>query len=213
MSYLLLKRIMDLLLLLILMVPVLVLILVFSIIIVLETKSFPLYIQKRGLTKTKTFCLVKLRTLKPGMENSQVDIFNKSALKPYTTLFCAWLRRTGLDELPQFINVLMGDMSLVGPRPFSYTDIDTMQMNMPEYYARRAQITSKPGITGLWQVRGNRELGISNLLSLEEEYENKRTIWLDIRIIFSTIPFVINGKGNDPGKQDIFKSVLQPEQN
>lgn len=212
MNYNTIKRIIDMLIVLLLLPVVVVMILAFSIIVLFDTKDFPIFIQRRGITKARTFYLLKLRTLKKSANNVQVDIFNKSELLPHVSSFCKWLRQTRMDELPQFLNILLGQMSLVGPRPFSIDDLEEISKLSPEHYNRRSLIESKPGITGLWQIHGDRDLGITNLLKLEEEYDKNKSILFDLKIMLFTIPFLFKGKPKNFHDILYYKSVLQPEQ-
>jgi lipopolysaccharide/colanic/teichoic acid biosynthesis glycosyltransferase len=99
------------------------------------------------------------------------------------------LRRTSIDELPQLLNVLRGEMSLVGPRP------------VPEYEAfhylaeERERFTALPGITGLWQVRGRCNLSCAEMIRLDCEYVQQQSMWLDLKILGLTIPAVLAGRG------------------
>jgi lipopolysaccharide/colanic/teichoic acid biosynthesis glycosyltransferase len=98
------------------------------------------------------------------------------------------LRRTSLDELPQFINVLKGEMSLVGPRPplaYEYEEYDV--------WHRRRVLEAKPGITGLWQVRGRSRVRFDDMVRLDLQYVRKWSLWLDIRILFATPRAVVFG--------------------
>ena len=100
-----------------------------------------------------------------------------------------FLRRTSLDEFPQFINVLKGEMSFVGPRPY----LPREKKDMGEYYGKI--IKSKPGITGMWQTHGRSETDFEERLELDEYYYRNWSLWLDIVIIIKTIKNVIGGKG------------------
>ncbi len=88
------------------------------------------------------------------------SIFFKPELGKNVSKLGLFLRRTGLDEIPQLINVIKGDMSFIGPRPLSFDDLAVIKKNYPGLYKLRAQLNIKPGITGYWQVFGNRELGV-----------------------------------------------------
>jgi lipopolysaccharide/colanic/teichoic acid biosynthesis glycosyltransferase len=99
-------------------------------------------------------------------------------------------RRFSIDELPQLWNVIRGEMSLVGPRPFPLAQIGFLQ---PKY--RRIRSTVKPGLTGLWQVSGRSEHGIQRQLALDTLYVRKWTFWLDLWILLQTIPAVISARG------------------
>ena len=173
---------------------------VFTVIIWIETSHYPIYTQKRGLVlDKKLFKLIKLRTLKisdPNQINS-IDIFLKNDLEHYVTPFGKWLRKTGLDELPQLLNVLLGKMSIIGPRPFSLSDMERMKLTQHSFYERRKKIKSKPGITGLWQINGDRKKGIENLLGLEEYYDKNKSLKLDLKILWRTIHLVLRAKNSD----------------
>jgi lipopolysaccharide/colanic/teichoic acid biosynthesis glycosyltransferase len=99
------------------------------------------------------------------------------------------LRKTSLDELPQLVNVLRGEMSFVGPRPVPPYEVAAYQ---PWQHERLAAI---PGVTGLWQVQGRCELTIDDMVRLDVEYIHKQSIWLDVKILFLTIPAVLSGRG------------------
>lgn len=107
---------------------------------------------------------------------------------PRITRIGGILRRASLDELPQFINVLKGEMSLVGPRPplaYEYQEYDV--------WHRRRVLEAKPGITGLWQVRGRSRVRFDDMVRLDLQYVRKWSLWLDIRILFATPRAVVFG--------------------
>lgn len=106
---------------------------------------------------------------------------------PRVTRVGAWLRRTSLDELPQLINVLRGDMSLVGPRPVLPWEAQLF----PEAYQPRFAV--KPGITGLWQVSGRSRLSMRTALELDVEYVLRRSMALDLSILLRTVPALFRG--------------------
>ncbi|HUV94173.1 MAG TPA: sugar transferase [Anaerolineae bacterium] len=99
------------------------------------------------------------------------------------------LRKTSLDELPQLWNVLKGDMSLVGPRPVPLYEVAEYE----PWHMRRLEAT--PGITGLWQIRGRARVGVGEMVSLDIEYINRQTLWVDLKIMLLTIPALISGRG------------------
>ena len=106
---------------------------------------------------------------------------------PRVTPLGGWLRRTSLDELPQLINVLRGDMSLVGPRPMLPWEAQLLAAP----YRRR--FTVKPGITGLWQVKGRSRLSMRTALELDVEYTRRRSMLLDLSILARTVPALFRG--------------------
>lgn len=108
---------------------------------------------------------------------------------PRITKIGEFLRRTSLDEFPQFLNVLKGEMSFVGPRPY----LPREKKDMGAYYEKI--IKSKPGITGMWQTHGRSETDFEERLELDEYYYRNWSLWLDIVIIIKTVKNVIGGKG------------------
>lgn len=174
--------------------------LLISILLTVILKSFPLIIQKRGITvDNQVFNIYKFRTIKISPYNNinSENILFKPDLSQYVPAFCKWLRRTGLDELPQIFNVLKGEMSLVGPRPLTISDLEVLKNKYPQYNRLRNLITVKPGITGMWQVFGNRNEGIENLIVLDLYYYEQTSLSVDLRILLSTILVVFRGKHSD----------------
>ena len=100
----------------------------------------------------------------------------------------SFLRSSGLDELPQLLNVLKGDMSLVGPRPTSFAP-ETYRL----WHTERLEVV--PGITGLWQISGRSTVGTLDMLKLDLAYVHSRRLALDLRILLSTIPVLLRGDG------------------
>ena len=109
---------------------------------------------------------------------------------PRVTRVGAFLRKTSLDELPQFINVLRGEMSLVGPRPAIPYEVEAYQT-----WHRRRVLEAKPGITGLWQVNGRSRVGFDEMVRLDVRYAMTRSGWLDMKILLLTPRAVIMGEG------------------
>lgn len=100
-----------------------------------------------------------------------------------------FLRKSSLDELPQFINVLIGNMSVVGPRPIVEEEVEKYGIHADKLFS------VKPGITGLWQVSGRNDLTYDERVSLDMEYISNQNFWNDLRIIFQTIWVVLTKKG------------------
>jgi lipopolysaccharide/colanic/teichoic acid biosynthesis glycosyltransferase len=153
------------------------------------------------------FVMYKFRTMYDGIDDSVHREYVTSMLTqpecpdggepgvyklsndPRVTRVGAFLRRSSLDELPQLFNVLRGDMSLVGPRPSLPWEVE---LYPPEY---RIRFTVKPGITGLWQVRGRSTLTTSQALEFDAEYVRRVTFWMDLTILLRTIPVAFTGHG------------------
>ena len=109
---------------------------------------------------------------------------------PRVTPVGKFLRRTSLDELPQFINVLLGEMSLVGPRPPVPYEVEAYDV-----WHRRRLLEACPGITGLWQVNGRSRTKFDDMVRLDLQYARKQSLWLDLKILFRTPAAVLSGDG------------------
>jgi len=108
---------------------------------------------------------------------------------PRVTKIGQFLRKTSIDELPQLINVLKGDMSLVGPRP-------PVPSEVVEYgLADRRRLSMRPGITCTWQVNGRNDISFEKWMELDREYIDHWSLWLDFKILAKTIPAVFRGSG------------------
>lgn len=145
------------------------------------------------------FKMYKFRTMYAGADDDK-ELFRKfNSLPtgpcfkmkddPRVTRLGVWLRRSSVDELPQLVNVLRGQMALVGPRPAT---LDEVRFDTPD---QRMRLTVKPGITCLWQVCGRTEIPYEEWLELDVWYIRNRSLSLDVRILFKTIPAVLSGRG------------------
>ena len=194
------KRIVDVLvsgILVVLLAPVMALI---ALAIRLDSPGNPFFLQDRAGLGGRRFRMIKFRTMRQGAddEKSQLAHLNQTGDKrlfkirddPRITKLGSFLRRWSLDELPQFINVLIGEMSLIGPRPFFESDFEEYE----DHHFRR--LDAKPGITGLWQVSGRSEvLDFEDVIFLDRQYIEQWSFWLDVSILFRTIPAVLRRTG------------------
>jgi lipopolysaccharide/colanic/teichoic acid biosynthesis glycosyltransferase len=131
--------------------------------------------------------LIKAKAATHGTGGEQVF---KLAADPRVTSIGRFLRKTSIDELPQLINVLFGEMSLVGPRPPLKYEVDEYQ----RWHCRRV-LEAKPGLTGLWQVAGRSRTTFDEMVRLDLRYARTRSLWTDIKILLATPAAVIVGKG------------------
>ena len=150
-----------------------------------------LFRQRRPGYQARPFTMIKFRTMTVG----DTAATHHSDADRLTSLG-AWLRRYSLDELPQFWNVLKGEMSLVGPRPLL---MEYLERYTPEQ-ARRHEV--KPGITGWAQVQGRQDIPFSRRLELDVWYVDHQSFWLDLRILWLTLTKMFRGSGVRPG-QDV----------
>ena len=149
--------------------------------------------QKRTGYKGRTFELLKFRSM---YINPEADTAQANANDPRITPIGRILRRTSLDELPQFVNILVGDMSVIGPRPHMLVHTDFYSTRIPDYMRRHDM---RPGLTGLAQVEGFRgptpEVEyMAKRVNADLEYIDKFSIWLDIKILFLTIWRIVTFK-------------------
>lgn len=194
------KRFADIVIALALLIITLPLSLVVIVILTIIFKRNPFYVQKRGITIEHYVCnVIKFRTMREI--NSYIEYADDIIMKKSPTVticpFCRWLRKTGVDELPQLLNVINGEMSLVGPRPLSFNDLKVIKKNKLDIYKRRSRLRSKPGISGYWQIYGNRREGLENLIELDEIYEKKKSIRMDLFLMTMTIPVMIFARHSD----------------
>ena len=165
----------------------------------LESQGSIFFAQERiGLNKRR-FRMWKFRTMVHGADRLQhtLEELNeadgpvfKIKKDPRITRVGKLLRRFSIDELPQLINVVMGDMSLVGPRPLPVRDVDRIDIR---WQKRRFSI--KPGITCLWQVSGRSDIGFNDWVRLDLDYIDRWSLGLDLLILLKTIPAVFKGPG------------------
>jgi lipopolysaccharide/colanic/teichoic acid biosynthesis glycosyltransferase len=156
--------------------------------------------QERAGHYGKGFKMWKFRTMHSDAEARRVELESLNEMSgpvfkikddPRIFRFGRWLRKTSIDELPQLINVLRGEMSLVGPRPLPVYEIQRI-----EKHAQRRRLSVKPGLTCLWQVTGRN--GITNFedwVALDLKYIDNWSLWLDVKILLQTLPAVLRGLG------------------
>jgi len=164
----------------------------------LFSKGPILFKQERLGINGKKFTMYKFRTMRPDAEKLKDQLKEQNEMDgpafkikndPRITPLGRWLRKTSIDELPQLLNVVKGDMSLVGPRPPLSNEViqyDTWQ---------RRRLSMKPGITCLWQVGGRNNISFKKWMELDLKYIDNWSLWLDTKILARTLPAVISRKG------------------
>ena len=182
------------------------LLLVLALAVAVSSSGPVLFRQQRLGRNRRPFAMLKFRTMVEDSDDHAhreyvTNMFNVDAREPAgddlfklaederITGVGGVLRRLSLDELPQLLNVLAGQMSLVGPRPALPWEVELFQ---PRHLAR---FEVKPGMTGLWQVRGRSRLSMPQALELDVEYVERRSFWLDLGILVRTVPVVLSGRG------------------
>ena len=164
------------------------------------TSPGPVYFrQQRVGYNRRQFRIYKFRTMVNNAESLQPALEHlneadgpafKISRDPRITPIGRWLRKTSIDEIPQLINVLRGEMSIVGPRPLPLRDVNGIYEHWP---LRR--FSMRPGLTCLWQINGRNQLKFQEWMQLDLQYIDEWSIWLDMKIILRTIPEVIKASG------------------
>ena len=184
------KRLFDIIFSLILLLVTIPIMLFFCVMIILETSGTPLYLQDRLGINGKKFKVFKLRSMVNDAEKNGPQWASEN--DPRITKVGLFIRKTRIDELPQLINILKGDMSFVGPRPereYFYKQFDAY---IPEFKDR---LLVKPGLTGWAQINGGYNLDPEEKLKLDMEYIELKTMRMDIHILCKTVLIVLNGNG------------------
>lgn len=168
------------------------------------TSSGPiLFKQSRIGCNGSTFACLKFRSMRIDAEQILASLLSsqpnlqqewrcnqKLRDDPRITSIGAFLRHSSLDELPQLINVIRGEMSLVGPRPIVASEVPRYGRHITSYFSVR------PGLTGIWQVTGRNNSSYARRVAADVIYARSTSIWLDIKILALTIPAVLSGKGS-----------------
>ncbi len=164
----------------------------------IDSKGPVFFKQERIGKNGRKFGMIKFRSMFIDAEKRLAELIDKNEAEgalfkmkddPRITSVGKFLRRFSIDELPQIINVFIGQMSLVGPRP-------PLERELAEYESwQLKRVDTVPGMTGLWQVSGRSDLAFSEMVRLDISYIEHWSLWLDVKIIFKTIPAVLTGRG------------------
>lgn len=193
------QRVFDLTISLMLLVALLPIFLITAVAIRLESRGPVLYSQRRVGKNGRTFKFYKFRSMVMDAEQKQKQISNlnesddgvifKMKRDPRITKTGKFIRRFSIDELPQLLNVILGDMSLVGPRPALPKEVAQYTLE------QRKRLHTTPGITCLWQVSGRSDIPFSGQVQLDLKYIRNKNLLTNLTILIKTIPAVISGKG------------------
>lgn len=185
--YRLVKRLADFLLALFLTVLTLPLMIVIAVLVPLQTRESPLFLQRRIGLNGRPFTMLKFRTM-----YAEAEAYAPSPEHPHDKRITGvgrWLRKYSIDELPQLLNVLAGQMSVVGPRP-------EMPFLVDQYRPwQRRRLMAVPGMTGLWQILGRKDLPLRDNVEYDFIYILNQSLRLDLAIFLRTLPIVVTGKG------------------
>ncbi len=193
-----LKRVFDIVFSFLLMVFLLPVFIALAVLIKLDSPGPVFYRSRRYGRYGRMFNMYKFRSMVVNADELLAKLKDKNEVDgpifkikkdPRITRMGAFLRRYSLDELPQILNVLKGDMSLVGPRPFPITQLEKEDLRQLK------RLGIRPGITGLWQIRGRSDVSFNKLLRWDIWYIKNWSFWLDLYILFQTFPVVVKGKG------------------
>ena len=194
-----LKRFLDIVLSLAALIVLLPLFIILGILIKLTSPGPVFFVQIRVGQYGRNFCFYKFRSMYIDAEKRKQELLAQNQSKdgvifkmkndPRITSIGHILRKTSMDELPQFMNVLSGDMSLVGPRP-------PLPSEVKEYTIEaRKRLNVKPGLTCLWQVSGRSDIPFKEQVKLDKEYISSRSLKSDLLILLRTIPAILSGRG------------------
>ena len=195
-KYLYLKRILDIIIAIILLVIFIPLYIIIGVIIKIDSKGPVIFVHRRIGKNGKAFGLYKFRTMVNNAEELIKD-FNKEQMEEYkrsyklsndprVTKIGRILRRTSLDELPQILNVIKGDLSIVGPRPIIKEELEKYKNNKDKL------LSIRPGITGLWVANSNKDTTYEERIEMELSYIDNLSLKMDVDILLKTIGVIIN---------------------
>ena len=190
------KRFLDIIISIAILVILIPFLLIFSIIIKLESKG-PVFFKQKRIGKNKSlFTIYKFRTMRTDTPKDMPTHMLKDA-KNYITKFGNIMRKTSIDELPQLINIIKGDMSIIGPRPALWNQYDLIE-ERDKYHANDI----RPGLTGWAQINGRDELEIPVKAKYDGEYVKNVSLWFEIKICLKTIVNVFKHEGVVEGKKE-----------
>src|SRR5256884_5132676 len=207
-GYLKAKRILDILFTLLILIPLCIVLIIVALLIRLDSKGPIFFRQKRAGLNGKEFYMIKFRSMYVNSDDSahrtaimqymngvslnghaRTDTPYKLVNDPRVTRIGRFIRKTSIDELPQFLNVLRGEMTLVGPRPPVPYEVELYK---PHDWLR---LSGKPGLTGPWQVYGRSKVTFQEMIEMDVAYLQRQSLWEDLRLIMLTVPVMLLARG------------------
>jgi len=207
-GYLRTKRILDIVFTLLILLPLCIVMAILAVLIRIDSKGPIFFRQKRVGLNGVEFDMFKFRSMYVNTDdsahreaikqymngetlNGKIDTENLYKLvdDPRVTRIGRFIRKTSIDELPQFINVLRGEMALVGPRPPLPYEVE--EYNLTDWM----RLCGKPGLTGNWQVYGRSRVPFKKMVEMDIEYLEQQSIWQDLKLIALTLPVMLRGRG------------------
>jgi lipopolysaccharide/colanic/teichoic acid biosynthesis glycosyltransferase len=207
-GYLRIKRILDIVFTLLILLPLSLVIVIFAVLILIDSDGPVFFRQKRVGMNGVEFDMFKLRSMHSDSDdsahreaikkylngaalNEQVDSDNLYKLvgDPRVTRVGRFMRKTSIDELPQFINVLRGEMTLVGPRPPLPYEVEAYD------HLDWVRLSGRPGLTGTWQVYGRSRVPFKQMVEMDIEYLEQQSILQDLKLVALTLPVMLQGRG------------------
>jgi len=207
-SYLRAKRVLDIVFTLLILLPLSLVIAILAVLIRLDSKGPVFFRQRRVGLNGDEFDILKLRSMyvdcndhlhrqamvqyianKPLSNDITTDFRYKQVDDPRITRVGRFIRKTSLDELPQFFNVLRGEMTLVGPRPPLTYEVELYNSH------DRLRLSGKPGLTGTWQVYGRSQVPFQTMVDMDIAYLQEQSFWKDLKLIALTVPVMLRGRG------------------
>lgn len=172
--------------------------LITAIAIYIEDQEKAIFVQERNGLNGKVFRMYKFRSMCKDAPKMRTSMESQNELDgpafkikddPRITKVGKFIRKTSIDELPQLVNILKGDMSVVGPRPLPTYETDQLTE------VQRQRLLAKPGLVCYWQIQGRSDISFDEWMQMDFAYINDASFWTDMKIVLSAVPVVLLGKG------------------
>ena len=178
---------------------------ILSVVVALDTKAFPIFVQVRMGRNNQPFNIFKFRTM---LVSAPVDVATAKLANSdeYISKVGKLLRRTSIDELPQLLNILLGQMSIVGPRPVVLSETDLLELR-----TRNGACSVRPGLTGVAQTSGRDKLTITEKAKMDAFYANNMSFALDSRVVVRSVGYVLRSRDIQEGAESSCKKGIKKQ--